>query len=110
MKKRILFVLFFICVLIIGFFVLWIFILPKNLPVKIEVTLAKSVTCRIGESTYTFRLYPYDNGIYLLRVEKGNEFKTKVIVSGYDYEFLDLKIHVVKLIAGGVVLEIQKVE
>jgi cellulose synthase/poly-beta-1,6-N-acetylglucosamine synthase-like glycosyltransferase len=110
MKKGILFVLIFICVLVIGFLMLWIFIIPKNLSVKIEVTLAKSVTCQIGESTYTFRLYPYDNGIYLLRVERGNEFETKVIVSGYDYEFLDLKIHVVKLIAGGVVLEIQKVD
>ncbi|MGB9756485.1 MAG: hypothetical protein ACPLVJ_01725, partial [Candidatus Bathyarchaeales archaeon] len=71
-------------------------------------TLAHSVECQIGDSTYSFRLYPYDAGIYLLRVEKGSDFETKVIVSGYDYEFLDLEIHVIKLISGGVVLEVKK--
>ncbi|MEM2995453.1 MAG: hypothetical protein QXI91_05520 [Candidatus Bathyarchaeia archaeon] len=67
------------------------------------------MSCQIGECTYVFRLYPYDSaGIYLLRVEKGSDFETKAIVSGYNYNFLDLKIHVVKLISGGVVLEVQK--
>lgn len=112
MKRKKLFVLILLCVVIISICIaFWIVIIPKLLPINIEVTVGQSVNQRIGASYYTFKLYPYPEeeltGIYLLRVEKGKDFETKVVVSGHTYNFLDLEIHVVKLIPSGVLLEVK---
>lgn len=103
-----------IAVLIICTFIvlLWKIVLPRIFPINIEVTITHSVTKQIGTSYYTFELYSYGEeltGVYLLRVEKGNDFETKVIVAGHTYRFFDLEVHVVKLIIGGVLLEVKKV-
>lgn len=81
--------------------------IPTTSSVEIEATLAHSVTKQIGNSSYTFKLYPYNSEEYLLRVEKGNDFDTKVIVSDHTYQFLDLEIRVIKPIPSGVVLGVR---
>jgi hypothetical protein len=109
MERKIFIVLIFICaVIVVTCILLWKFVIPRSSSLKIEVTLAHSVTCQIGDSDYTFKLYPYSNGIYLLRVEKGNNFETKVVVSGQNYRFFDLEVHVVKLVFASVLLEVKK--
>ena len=89
---------------------------PTNSPIGIEVTVAYPVTKQIGTSNYRFKLYPYPlgseelTGLYMLRVEKGNDFETEVVMSGNTYKLLDLEVYVVKLISAGVLLQVKLAE
>lgn len=118
MKRKTLIIL--ICVIVVVFLslILWRSSVPEIQfkPVEVEVTLGQPVTRQIGTSTYNFKLYRYPpeeeelTGMYMLRVEKGTDFKTKVVVSGHTYRFLDLEVHVVKLISAGVLLRVVPVD
>jgi hypothetical protein len=116
MKRKTLIVLISVCVIaVVLLFLLW----RSNLLgiqsrfVEIEVTLGHPATRQVGISTYHFKLYNYPlgeeelTGMYMLRVEKGTDFTTKVVVSGHTYRLLELEVNVVKLISAGVLLEVK---
>lgn len=91
MKKKAVTILLSISSIVISMILIYREVAPKIVYVEVKVTLAKSVTRTIGNTEYKFKLYRYDApGLYLLRVEKGNSFKTKVVVPKHTYYFLDL--------------------
>jgi len=113
MKRKTLIVLISVCVIaVVLLFLLWrsSFLGIQYKIVEFEVTLGHPATRQIGTSTYYFKLYNYPlgeeelTGMYMLRVEKGTDFTTKVVVSGHTYRLLDLEVHVIKLISAGVLL------